>query len=462
MTLRDRLLFGSALALVPLLASAATMRPTLALMAAVAAPAALLATRSVAYPIALGGVPTLVIALLGRNPFPHGLITMLFFGWTALAMIWALLGGEARLPIRLLGTGSILFSFLLGLDLLGQLQSSQAVSYGSTKLQLFVLQNLVLLLAGVLIAQRREHLQKFLTITFLIAGASATLLLWRLAQGQAQALFDSRFTISADENPIQLGRESAEGLIIVTYILLAGARVSLRAAATVLIPVLVISLLAAGSRGPVLGALVGMLTLFAMVVGNRMARRRLLLVAVGGVFAAILAAQLVPGQSIGRSFSFLSGSGSGLTSNGRFELWSEAWRLFADNPLFGIGTGSFFAVDGLNRYPHNLLLEVGAELGIIGIALLLGFLASSWLALMRARRQLDSAGRFEAAVVAALFVAAIVNAMFSGDIQTNGEIWLVAGLAVGLGLRGERPEERSSTDEDPPSPVLAGHAQLEA
>jgi O-antigen ligase len=387
---------------------------------------------------------------------------MLFFGWTTLAMIWALLDGQARLPIRLLGTGSILFSFLLGLELLMQLQSSRAASYGSTKLQLFVLQNLVLLLAGVLIAQRREHLQKFLTVTFLIAGASATLLLWRLAQGQAQSLFDSRFTISAEENPIQLGRESAEGLIIVTYILLAGARSVLRAAATVLVPVLVISLLAAGSRGPVLGALAGLLTLFTMVAGDRMARRRLLLVAVSGVFAAILAAQLVPGQSIGRSFSFLSCAGSGLSSNGRFELWSEAWRLFADNPVLGIGTGSFFAVDGVNSYPHNLLLEVGAELGIVGILLLLGFLGSSWRTLMRASGSLDSAGRFEVAVLAALFAAAIVNAMFSGDIQTNGEIWLVAGLAVGLGLRSERLPERSSTEDNPPSAVLGRHAQLEA
>jgi hypothetical protein len=81
---------------------------------------------------------------------------------------------------------------------------------------------------------------------------------------------------------------------------------------------------------------------------------------------------------------------------------------------------------------------------------------------MRASGSLDSAGRFEVAVLAALFAAAIVNAMFSGDIQTNGEIWLVAGLAVGLGLRSERLPERSSTEDNPPSAVLGRHAQLEA
>jgi len=81
---------------------------------------------------------------------------------------------------------------------------------------------------------------------------------------------------------------------------------------------------------------------------------------------------------------------------------------------------------------------------------------------MRASGKLGSAGRFEVAVVAALFAAAIVNAMFSGDIQTNGEIWLVAGLAVGLG-----PARRSTPSEifyrrGSALAVLAGHTQLEA
>jgi len=104
-----------------------------------------------------------------------------------------------------------------------------------------------------------------------------------------------------------------------------------------------------------------------------MARRRLLLVAVSGVFAAILAAQLVPGQSIGRSFSFLSGAGSGLSSNGRFALWSEAWRLFADHPVLGIGTGSFFAVDGVNSIHTTCCSRSVLSLGSSGLCCCSGF-----------------------------------------------------------------------------------------
>ena len=43
----------------------------------------------------------------------------------------------------------------------------------------------------------------------------------------------------------------------------------------------------------------------------------------------------------------------------------------------------------------------------------------------------------QVAVVIALFTAALVNAMFSGDIQTNSNVWLAAGLGLGLSLRGK-------------------------
>jgi O-antigen ligase len=159
------------------------------------------------------------------------------------------------------------------------------------------------------------------------------------------------------------------------------------------------------------------------------------LLATAGLAGAVLATQFVPGQSIQRSLSFLSGSGSGLSSNGRSQLWSEAWGLFTSHPLFGAGTGSFFGFDGLNQYPHNLFLEVAAELGLVGLVLLVVFLASSWFGVVRAARRFGLPGRPEVALVASLFTAALVNAMFSGDITTNGGLWLAAGLVLGLRLR---------------------------
>ena len=332
--------------------------------------------------------------------------------------------------------GPVLFTLLLAVDLLARLPASLSSSYGSTKLQLFVLQNLILLVAGTMIAQRRWHLERLLTVTLFIAGASGVVLLWRLVQGNAQLIFTGRYSISSSEDPIQFARQSADGLTIAVYMVLASTRRSLRIPALVLVPILSIALLAAGSRGPVLGALVGLVTLFAVLARDRSARRRLVLAAIGGVATAILAAQLVPGQSITRSLSFLTGSGSGLSSNGRTKAWSLAWNHFLAHPTLGIGTGSYFSISGIDRYPHNLVLEVAVELGLVGLIILGGFLVSTGVALSHARA-LQQRGDLQVAVVIALFTAALVNAMFSGDIQTNSNVWLAAGLGLGLALRGK-------------------------
>jgi O-antigen ligase len=67
----------------------------------------------------------------------------------------------------------------------------------------------------------------------------------------------------------------------------------------------------------------------------------------------------------------------------RTENIGVAVDLFVDNPLLGAGTGSFAAhavdieeAEDKMKYPHNILLEVLAELGIIGF-ILLGFLLCS-------------------------------------------------------------------------------------
>ena len=63
-----------------------------------------LASRSVAFPIALAGLPTIFIGLLGRNPFPTGSIALAIFAWTALAIgMVALRPVSLVLPTRRLG-----------------------------------------------------------------------------------------------------------------------------------------------------------------------------------------------------------------------------------------------------------------------------------------------------------------------------------------------------------------------
>jgi O-antigen ligase len=91
-------------------------------------------------------------------------------------------------------------------------------------------------------------------------------------------------------------------------------------------------------------------------------------------------------------------------------------------------------------YPHNLLVEVGAELGILGLILLVGAVFAAVRMLAATRRSLVEGVSTRASLVIAMFVMAVTNSMLSGDIPTNSSLWLAMG--VGLGLSAQRLEAK--------------------
>jgi hypothetical protein len=74
----------------------------------------------------------------------------------------------------------------------------------------------------------------------------------------------------------------------------------------------------------------------------------------------------------------LSGRVFSLSSNGRIDLWRAAWRDFESHPLLGSGAGSYEQYWRLHRPAqldvrdaHSLYIETLAELGIVGLVLLI-------------------------------------------------------------------------------------------
>jgi len=72
----------------------------------------------------------------------------------------------------------------------------------------------------------------------------------------------------------------------------------------------------------------------------------------------------------------------------RWKYWKGAWQIFTDAPLLGVGWANFgFAYLGVRmpeaseeiKDPHNLIVRAATELGVLGFALMLAFLARlSW------------------------------------------------------------------------------------
>ncbi len=435
MTARANLLLAGSALLVPLLLLPALQRPLLILVLAAGLAALAAALDSAAWPVGLAGVGVLLIGALGSNPFPDKTLAVLTFGWIAAAVALAIARRPAEVKLDLLVAPPVLLTVLLALWQLARLGSSLSPAYGEYKFQLFVAQNLALVVAGVLIGRRARDLRIYVVLALLMAAASGVLLSLGLNSGQAQAVVGGRFSASSGQSPIELGRQAALGLLVGAFILLSYRSIVLRLLALATMPLIAVAFFASGSRGPVLGLASGLLVLLLLTLRDPSSRLRLALVIGGGALAGVFVSRLVPADVADRSLSVLTGREGGLSSNGRFELWGDAWRLFLEHPIAGIGPGGFAAVNPVEVYPHNLFFEVASELGLVGLVLLFATVGYAVAALVVAWRSGERSIRPSVALVGALLASATFNSLVSSNLPTNNGLWLAVGLATGL-LRG--------------------------
>ena len=153
------------------------------------------------------------------------------------------------------------------------------------------------------------------------------------------------------------------------------------------------------------------------------------------------------------------------TGSGRTNLWMAAVRTAEENPLTGIGYGSFIYVSqdlllntpgvdpkvlqqrdqGNNFVAHNTYLGTLAELGVVGLALLLSIYISTGLALRRtASRAIEAGapfvGRVAHALILGLAAWATISIFLSAE--TARMFWIIVGLAIALPkLIPERPRQ---------------------
>ncbi len=393
------------------------------------------AWKSVAYPLAASAVPPLVDAIFGSDPLPKGGFTFLFAVWTTLAVLFAIAKSRRQIPSAALMSAPVLLSFLLlGLMLL-RLGPSLAEEYGSTKLQLYIADTLSYLIGALFVGYSRKDLKLFLNLIFAILAGGALLFVADLLSGSARTVVPGRFSLAAQEYPIYLARASADGILIAIYFFLASTRARPRFWAAAMSPALLVAMLAAGSRGPVLAFAFGLMTLVGLAAASPQVRRRLIGVAGVMLIAVAVVPLVVPASSVSRALSTILGTSTGLSSNGRAELWAAALAAFSRHPLVGVGWGGFAAISPSELYPHNLLLESAVELGVLGLASVVGIIGGMIGRMVAAWRAALGTEKLEFALLISLLMTSIVNALISGAIQDNSEVWLWGGLGIAASTR---------------------------
>jgi O-antigen ligase len=107
----------------------------------------------------------------------------------------------------------------------------------------------------------------------------------------------------------------------------------------------------------------------------------------------------------------------------RIQIWKAGWRMFLDHPILGVGAGQFSTAYGTVysgvahgpwMRPHNLLVQVGCELGMIGLVVFAYFLTQIIKAI-RSVLQLRGQGPY----VLNYEVAVACSAMFLGVIAVS-------------------------------------------
>ena len=134
----------------------------------------------------------------------------------------------------------------------------------------------------------------------------------------------------------------------------------------------------------------------------------------------------------------------------RLLRWEAAARVLAREPLLGAGPGGvrseYVHASGLAEIAettpvtHNMYLEVGADLGLVGLALFLGVIVLAFVSAERARRS-----GFDGATVTAVqasLIAVVVASYFLSE-EYYMSLWFVVALCGALELRART--ERSTT-----------------
>jgi len=238
-------------------------------------------------------------------------------------------------------------------------------------------------------------------------------------------------------------------LCVAALILLLGAlgRPRWRIPSAVLAATFVAIAVAVGSRGPVVSfALALAVTLTAWLL--RVPRKAAPVLAVAAVCVAVVPFVSLPATSSQRISEAARDPLAAFRQDDRSFLVKQGLDLVDANPIRGAGVGAFSTVNPSAKWPHNLFIELWAELGLAALvvvavasgAALVGLFRLAWIAA-------EEPGRLDLVyILLAVFSFNLMAVQVSGNINDNRDFWgilAITSLVVAGGLDGHRREELS-------------------
>ena len=311
------------------------------------------------------------------------------------------------------------------------LMYSPSVVYSTEKVLILLSLTLWSFVGAFLLINSKASLHKFLKGFMSISVATSVYVLFDYFASSNVGDF-MRIGVEG-ANSLGLGRTAALGSIVIIMLYLFNAEVSRvkKMSSLVGLAILILVLFLTGSRMALVSLGVALVTFlliktFKVTQDDVLINKGAMRVAFSLVPIPLL---MIPFSEsiqtmITRLGNLFDGSGAGSYSQ-RTDRFSLAYNVWKDNPIFGDGLGSYaIHYNGIDEryYPHNIILEVMSELGLVGLILFVALLTMPFF--------LNNVFKSNYLQVCALlmFMYTFLNANTTGDINDNRMIFTFLAL----------------------------------
>ena len=192
-----------------------------------------------------------------------------------------------------------------------------------------------------------------------------------------------------------------------------------------------------GGRGPLLAAIISALIPLVFSVNIKISNLTIkvkpyiiplvILIFSSGFFVLFLVESGYTTHTFNRLLAFTQ-LGMGDSVEVRVQSYTHAIKYWNQAPFWGFGIGSWpvlYDSMDLRSYPHNIFLEILVELGLVGVVLFSAFIlkACSYVAPLK-----SIADKQISITLLMLISFTLINAMISGDIPDNRDLFACIGL----------------------------------
>ena len=234
-------------------------------------------------------------------------------------------------------------------------------------------------------------------------------------------------TVAGGDSEIELALYASSGVVASIYLLLA---MTTRWRIIFAIPAVMLAqtVIAAGSRGALIGTILALLVIAAQTVWRSRSKVVPIMLIAAAVIAVISLGAEVAGPAALEKYEGLVGGGAGPETLGKRNfLVRDGVQIFLEYPM-GRGASGYEHDVGF-EYPHNAFVEVAAEQGVIGLALLIALMVAAFSAVRRAKEGPLSP---EAILAGGLLIVLVADSMVSQTFTQFRELWFAMGLALAV------------------------------